>query len=209
MTSEVFGTGGGERLADRARREAARRGAARRAHPRGRRRRDAARPLRPGVASRPGRSPRSRATIDAQPRRRLHPHAAACLLTPSYRAMPSLAAALRCSPTTSTTPRREACTRSRARPDRLHRTSLPDLESSVAGALRVVSEPGYDALERERAVGPVLNYDRSRTEDRRARPSWRGWSWSNEARQRARPTGRQLPEAGPSPASDHRRPTPR
>ena len=81
MTSEVFGTGGGERLATELGVKLLGIGAARRAHPRGGRRRDAARRLRPRVASLRARSPRSRREIDSSRGAGLHAHAAARLLT--------------------------------------------------------------------------------------------------------------------------------
>ena len=64
MTSEVFGTGGGERLATELGVKLLGSRAARRADPRGGRRRDAARRLRSRSRSRPGRSPRSPTAID-------------------------------------------------------------------------------------------------------------------------------------------------
>ena len=80
MTSEVFGSGGGQRLADAARRAAARHGAARRAPPRVGRPRRAARARRSGLRA-GARDPRAREDARREPRRRLHAHAAARLLT--------------------------------------------------------------------------------------------------------------------------------
>ena len=64
MTSEVFGSGGGERLATELGVKLLGSRAARRADPRGGRRGDAARALRPRLASRRGRSSRSPTAID-------------------------------------------------------------------------------------------------------------------------------------------------
>ena len=109
MTSEVFGTGGGERLATELGVKLLGSRAARRPHPRGRRRRDAARRLRSRVGSGPG-DRRDRDRDRPQPRRGLHPHAAACLLTSfgASRGWVSPRRTPRCSPTTSSTPRLEA-----------------------------------------------------------------------------------------------------
>ena len=158
MTSEVFGSGGGERLADRARREAAR------PVPLDARIREAADAGTPLVLSDPDSEPaRAIAEIAArdrhEPRRRLHAHAAACLLTRRAQRLDGARVLGADDVEVLAAHFLDAEARGRAghgrRADRVARDAGP-ISTPSARPRRVVSEPGYERWDGNGALGYLV-----------------------------------------------------